>query len=76
MASWFLPEGKVVVQEDYGKDKTGDNYKLIIAASRSRGGDIYLDKQILDLVEKNNFEKVSDKMVAVLPPQRREGIPT
>ncbi|MGC4036091.1 MAG: strawberry notch C-terminal domain-containing protein [Chitinophagaceae bacterium] len=47
--------------------KTGDNYKLIIAASRSRGGDIYLDKKILELVDKNNFEKVADKMVAVLP---------
>jgi len=47
--------------------KTGDNYKLIISASRSRGGDIYLDKQLLALVEKNNFEKVSDKMVAILP---------
>lgn len=47
--------------------RTGDNYKLIIASSRSRGGDIYLDKQILELVEKSNFEKVSDKMVAVLP---------
>jgi hypothetical protein len=47
----------------------GDNYKLIIASSRSRGGDIYLDKQILELVEKNNFEKVSDKMVALLPYQ-------
>jgi hypothetical protein len=47
----------------------GDFYKLIIAASRSRGGDIYLDGQILELVEKNNFEKVSDKMVALLPYQ-------
>ncbi len=47
----------------------GDYYKLIISASRSRGGDIYLDKQILELVEKANFEKVSDKMVAMLPYQ-------
>lgn len=47
--------------------RTGNHYKLIISASRSRGGDIYLDKQLLELVEKNNFEKVSDKMVAMLP---------
>lgn len=45
----------------------GEYYKLIIAASRSRGGDIYLDGQLLQLVEKANFEKVSDKMVALLP---------
>jgi hypothetical protein len=38
-----------------------------VAASRARGGDIYLDKEILELVEKKNFEKVSDKMVAMLP---------
>jgi hypothetical protein len=42
-------------------------YKLIISASRSKGGDIYLDKDILPLVDKNNFEKVADKMVAHLP---------
>ncbi|MBL7731309.1 MAG: strawberry notch C-terminal domain-containing protein [Chitinophagaceae bacterium] len=47
--------------------RTGNYFKLIISASRSRGGDIYLDKEILELVEKNNFEKVSDKMVAMLP---------
>jgi hypothetical protein len=47
--------------------RTANHFKLIIAASRARGGDIYLDKQILELVEKNNFEKVSDKMVALLP---------
>lgn len=47
--------------------RTGNYFKLIISASRSRGGEIYLDKEILELVEKNNFEKVSDKMVAMLP---------
>ncbi|MBI5371303.1 MAG: strawberry notch C-terminal domain-containing protein [Sphingobacteriales bacterium] len=47
--------------------RTGNYFKMIISASRSRGGDIYLDKEILELVEKNNFEKVSDKMVAMLP---------
>lgn len=47
--------------------RTGNYYKLIISASRSRGGDIYLDEQLLKVVEKNNFEKVSDKMVAMLP---------
>jgi predicted RNA methylase len=49
--------------------RTGDGYKLIVSASRSRGGDIYLDHQLLELIDKNNFEKVSDKMVAILPEQ-------
>ncbi|MBC7388646.1 MAG: hypothetical protein H7329_05515, partial [Opitutaceae bacterium] len=47
--------------------KTGDYFKIIVAASRAKGGDVYLDKEILELVEKNNFEKTSDKMVALLP---------
>ncbi len=29
-----------------------------------------MDKQILELVEKNNFEKISDKMVAILPEKK------
>ncbi len=46
--------------------KNGDYFKIIVAASRQRGGDVYLDKGLLELVENNNFEKVSDKMVARL----------
>lgn len=42
-------------------------YKIIVPGSRVKGGDVYLDKQLLELVENNNFEKVSDKMVARLP---------
>lgn len=59
----------IVTNNELSFFRYGDYYKLIIAASRSRGGDIYLDRQILELVEKNNFEKVSDKMVALLPYQ-------
>lgn len=46
--------------------KNGEYFKIIVAASRQRGGDVYLDKGLLELVENNNFEKVSDKMVARL----------
>jgi carboxyl-terminal processing protease len=37
MASWFLPNGKTVVTEDYGDKKTADVY-------RSKGYDIFNDK--------------------------------
>lgn len=47
--------------------KTRDYFKIIVAASRAKGGDVYLDKEILQLVERNNFDKTSDKMVALLP---------
>lgn len=52
----------------------GDYYKLIISASRSKGGDIYLDKEVLALVQNANFEKVSDKMVALLPYQNIDAL--
>jgi hypothetical protein len=47
--------------------KNGTSFKLITSASRSKGGEIYLDEEILKLVDNNNFEKTSDKMVAELP---------
>ncbi len=37
MASWFLPEGKVILTEDYGTDKKSTVY-------RSRGYNIFNDK--------------------------------
>ena len=61
---------QVVTNNGLSIFRTGESFKLIISASRSRGGDIYLDKQILELVEKNNFEKVADKMVAILPEKK------
>jgi len=63
-----LVQGKhIVTNNGLSIFRNGDYFKLIIAASRARGGDIYLDKEILEIVEKNNFEKTSDKMVAMLP---------
>ena len=44
--------------------KNGYSYNLYLPSSRQKGGDIYLDKAILDLVDNSMFEKVSDKMVA------------
>jgi predicted RNA methylase len=49
-----------------GLFKQGGFFKIIVSASRAKGGDIYLDKQILALVEKNNFEKVSNSMTAIV----------
>jgi len=43
-----------------------DNYKIITAASRKAAGSIYLDEDILKLVDKNKFEMQSDKMVATM----------
>jgi hypothetical protein len=35
--------------------------------ARSRGGDIYTDRDLMALVDKGLFEKASDKMAAYLP---------
>ncbi|RYZ30757.1 MAG: hypothetical protein EOO10_01695 [Chitinophagaceae bacterium] len=59
--------GHIVTNNGLSFFRTREHFKLIVAASRTRGGDIYLDKQLLELVENNNFEKTSDKMVAILP---------
>jgi hypothetical protein len=61
------PNGHIVTNNGMSFFRTRDHYRLIVAASRVKGGDIYLDKQLLELVENNNFEKTSDKMVALLP---------
>jgi predicted RNA methylase len=42
------------------------NYKIITAASRKAAGSIYLDEDILKLVDNHKFEMTSDKMVATL----------
>lgn len=41
-------------------------YKIIVPLSRKIAGDIYLDKDLLALIDTNNFNKVSDKMVGML----------
>lgn len=46
--------------------KMHGEYKLITSAAKSKGGEIYLHPEILKLVHQNNFEKVSDKMTAVM----------
>lgn len=42
-------------------------FKIIVPASRQKGGEFYLDNDILRLVENKRFEKLADKMVALLP---------
>lgn len=45
-------------------------YALIVSASRQTAGNIYLDEELLALVEKGKFEKISSSMSAVvLAPQ-------
>ncbi|HMT73187.1 MAG TPA: strawberry notch C-terminal domain-containing protein, partial [Chitinophagaceae bacterium] len=59
--------GHIVTTNGISVFRHGNGYKIVVSASRSKGGDIFLDKDILDLVDNHNFEKVADKMVATMP---------
>ncbi len=41
-------------------------FKIVVSSSRSKGGDTYLDPDLLKIVDGNNFEKISDRMTASL----------
>jgi hypothetical protein len=40
--------------------------KIIAPSSRAKGGDFYLDKEVLELVQDRNFNKTADKMVSYI----------
>ncbi|MBA2611301.1 MAG: strawberry notch C-terminal domain-containing protein [Bacteroidetes bacterium] len=54
----------------------GDKYRVIVPLSRSRGGDVYTDRDLMALVDKGIFEKASDKMAAYLPKENVEAFAT
>ena len=47
----------------------GYEYIMYVQRARDQGGDVYLNKNILNFVEGNNFESVSGLMKAVIPKQ-------
>ncbi|MBK8291040.1 MAG: strawberry notch family protein [Flammeovirgaceae bacterium] len=49
-----------------------DKFKLVVSAARSKGGDTYLDPDLLNIVDRNNFEKISDRMTALVDENRIE----
>lgn len=56
----------ITTNNGVGIIRQSNNYKIIVQAARQRGGMFYLDADILALVENRRFEKLSDKMVAIL----------
>ncbi|WP_344827174.1 DNA (cytosine-5-)-methyltransferase [Rurimicrobium arvi] len=46
--------------------REAQGYKIIVSQARKAAGEIYLDKDLLQLVVGENFNKVSDKMVAIV----------
>jgi hypothetical protein len=56
--------------------EAGDKYRIIVPLSRSRGGDIYTDKDLMAQLTKGMFEKASDKMAGYLPKENIEAFAT
>lgn len=50
--------------------KQPGKFKIVVSAARSKGGDTFLDPDLLALVDNNNFEKVSDRMTASVSEDR------
>ena len=43
-----------------------DSFKIVVPSSKKQGGAVFLDEDILKLVQGNNFQKTGDKMAANL----------
>jgi len=59
MASWFLPNGKIVVTEDYGKNQKPEVF-------RSKGYDIFNDKLKLFILIDNGSASASEILAGAL----------
>ncbi|HQQ95742.1 MAG TPA: strawberry notch family protein [Cyclobacteriaceae bacterium] len=58
--------GSITTKNGVSLFRQAGKFKIVVSAARSRGGDTYLDPDLLKLVDRNNFEKVSDRMTATL----------
>jgi len=56
--------GQVSTDNGLSFFRKGDRFRVIVSGSRQRAGDIFLDKDLLVLVDGGNFEKVSNNMSA------------
>jgi hypothetical protein len=62
-----LPNGQqITTSNNVSIFKQYDKFKIIVSASKQRAGDVFLDEDVLKLVDGHNFEKVSDRMAATL----------
>jgi hypothetical protein len=59
----------LIIAREYGQ-----RYKLYVPASRQGGGDIYLDRELHELVENGIWEKQSDKMITYVLADRIDAV--
>lgn len=56
--------GQITTNNNISLFKQQGQFRIIVSSSRSQAGDVYLDPDILSLVDRNIFEKISNKMAA------------
>ncbi len=72
-----LGEGhEITIGKNISIFRQGGRFKIIAPASKSSGGEIYLNTRLLTLVDGNNFNKVSDVMVAIFDHDKLEQVLT
>ena len=59
-SSFIMNGGDISILRQY------DNFKLFTSASKAKGGRYFLDQDILNIARMSRFDKVADKMVAVI----------
>lgn len=62
--------GQLITDNGISFFKKASKFRIVVSSSRQRSGDIFLDRDLLVLVEGNNFEKVSNNMSAWLDEHR------
>lgn len=66
-----LPSGQqITTSNNISIFRQYDKFKIIVSSSKQRAGDVFLDEDILKLVDGHNFEKVSDRMAATMDESR------
>ncbi len=66
IVSSLQPGAQITTSNNISIFRQSGKFKLIVSSSKQKAGDVYLDSDILQLVDNRNFEKVSDRMAATL----------
>ncbi|MEX2234293.1 MAG: hypothetical protein WD824_19160 [Cyclobacteriaceae bacterium] len=62
----LTPGSSITTKNNVSIFRQPGGFKIMVSSARSSGGDIYLGPDLLEVVDKNNFKKISDKMTATL----------
>lgn len=67
-----LTNGSVNASAAISIFRSPEGFRFIMPLSRAKAGDIYLDTDLFPLLKKQMFEKTSDRMQGIVPPENLE----